>query len=636
MAKKKVHHHHHPHPHPHDTHEEEDHSPPSEDTHHHPHQPTKAMDHDDDNPSSDKLQSLKSLNAILLRETSDRRHEVESLERAKKALESELARFGGEKAALEAELGRAGREGVGAALEKAVVCAFLETQMAEVGARVAGLVQRRDAEVEGLRARVSELVGSLERERAVLGDVRGERDSLKAECAGLVEKAGLLKESLSEVEKVRRNLEGSFERLKLQNEKLVREKEEGERAVEAAMRERDSAENSLAQAGVEAGELKSRVEELGRVNKDLEMEKDGQQVKIDELEKEMAVLNEIEVSLRREEGKLRERVSELENKCDVGVEKEKEMVGQINVLIEEKRGKDEKIEELKEKINSVERLLKVAEKELEEKDRLMEGIVRKKIEIEEANYCKQNEIAGLLREVGELKKENTGLEFSLRDQEDKNKGLLCELGSCREACDRVTLERNNVQKALDEEKQNASNLRSVVSVMKSRVDETVEELGHIRTERDELISKNKNIQSKFDLSEKEKELLEKKVLDAERTIEDLEAKIESASIKLERTLAILKRTAALVNEVKDGTYGKEEAIEEQKLEEDFQPFAREYEAIKSAFLTKESLVEDLKQQIELLQDSAAQAHKQKGFWTLLSSATTLFAAASVAYFARGR
>ncbi|KAI6684808.1 hypothetical protein NL676_030721 [Syzygium grande] len=591
MAKKKVHHHH-----PQgDTHEEAE-APPSDSAHHLHHPKPAAMDQDDHHPSSEKLQSLKSLNAMLLRETSDRRHQVESLERAKNALESELARSGGEREALEAELGRAGGEGVVLALEKGVICTFLETQMAEIGARVERLVKQRDAEVEGLRGRVSELVDGLERERAVLSGVSGERDALKVECVGLVEKANLLKEGLCEMEKARRNLEGSFERLKLQNEKLVREKEEGERAIEAAMKERDSARNSLVLAGIEAGELKSRVEELGRVNKDLEMEKNGQQVKMNELEKEMAVLNEIEVSLRREEGELRGRVSEMENKCDAAVEKEKEMAVRINGLSEENQEKEETIKKLREKNNSAERLLKLAEKELEEKARLMDVIVRKKLEVEEVNYCKQNEIAGLLREVGELKNEITGLDSSFQSQVDKNKALLSELSSCREDCDRVTLERDNVQKALDEEKQNALNLRSAVSEMKSRVDETMEELGHIRSERDELISEKKNMQSKFELSEKEKELLEKK----------------------------------------DGADGKEEGIEEQKLEEDFQPFAGELEGIKSAFLIKESLVEDLKRQNELLQDSAAKAHKHKGICTLLSSATTLFAAASVAYFARGR
>ncbi|KAI6687762.1 hypothetical protein NL676_024590 [Syzygium grande] len=74
--------------------------------------------------------------------------------------------------------------------------------------------QVRDAEVEGLRERVDELVDGLERERAALNDVSGKRDSLKVECVGLVEK-------------VRRYLEGSFERLKLQNEKLVGRKRKG-------------------------------------------------------------------------------------------------------------------------------------------------------------------------------------------------------------------------------------------------------------------------------------------------------------------------------------------------------------------------------------------------------------------------
>ncbi|XP_035544641.1 uncharacterized protein LOC118348023 [Juglans regia] len=71
-------------------------------------------------------------------------------------------------------------------------------------------------------------------------------------------------------------------------------------------------------------------------------------------------------------------------------------------------------------------------------------------------------------------------------------------------------------------------------------------------------------------------------------------------------------------------------------EDEIQPYARELDAIKTAFKSKEKMVEDMKKQLGFLQNSIVEAHKQKSFWTLVSSATTIFVAAFVAYVARGR
>jgi len=62
---------------------------------------------------------------------------------------------------------------------------------------------------------------------------------------------------------------------------------------------------------------------------------------------------------------------------------------------------------------------------------------------------------------------------------------------------------------------------------------------------------------------------------------------------------------------------------------------RDFEAIKGAFKDKVSIIEDMKMELELFKNSADEANKGKSFWIMVSSATTLLAAAvSVAYVAR--
>ncbi|KAL3647303.1 hypothetical protein CASFOL_008271 [Castilleja foliolosa] len=64
-------------------------------------------------------------------------------------------------------------------------------------------------------------------------------------------------------------------------------------------------------------------------------------------------------------------------------------------------------------------------------------------------------------------------------------------------------------------------------------------------------------------------------------------------------------------------------------------YAIELEMIRSAFKDKESKIDGMKRQVEMLEGCVEDAHKKKSFWTVLSSATTLLAAVSLAYVARG-
>lgn len=73
-------------------------------------------------------------------------------------------------------------------------------------------------------------------------------------------------------------------------------------------------------------------------------------------------------------------------------------------------------------------------------------------------------------------------------------------------------------------------------------------------------------------------------------------------------------------------------VHQNKVVEELKPYEAELISIKSAFESREHKVAEMERQVECMKNSVREANKQKTFWTLFSSATTIFAAASVAYF----
>ncbi|XP_062145227.1 uncharacterized protein LOC133852478 [Alnus glutinosa] len=600
----------------------------------------------DDEPSK-KLQNLKSLNSLLLKETFERRQQIESLEQAKQALEAKLTRSGKEKKALEAELTWVSEESFGLELEKSVVCAFWETQMVEIGAGFDGLVREkgeiekvkceREAEIGFLKKEANEQVANLEDERGRLSRVCRERDLLKNEIDGLVQESNGLRENVVEMEKRDKKNVEEIEKLKVECEGLLNEKSEREKAVGALKREKESVQGNLEQSVGVINSLRSEIEGVMRAKSEVERERTTQEVQIGELEKEVRELNGIVMTLRQEEEVLRAKVLELEKMIGEAMDKEKEMVMEINMLVEEKREKEQNIEKLKDQRDSVQRILDMTSKESEGRLQRIEELIREKNEIGEVKLTLESEIVEQNTEVDRLRNAISTLRESCRDEEEKNKQLVFEVGRFRDAFDRVTLEKDKVQKGFDEEKKKVKSMEVVVSEKEKRIEETVEELGQIKSERQNLIERNKAIESRVEVLMKEKELVQKKLVEAQRGIDDLRAKMESAGINSKRALGMMKNTAALVCHSTDDRDSKEEVvINEQKLEEEIQPYAVELDTIKNAFRNKEKMVEDMKKQLDFLQNSVAEAHRRKSFWTVVSSATTLVAAASVAYVARGR
>ncbi|KAE8010132.1 hypothetical protein FH972_006523 [Carpinus fangiana] len=599
-----------------------------------------------DDPA-EKLQNLKSLNSLLLKETFERRQQVESLEQAKQALEAELNRSGMEKKALEAELTCVSEESVGLELEKSVIFAFWETQMVEIGVGFDGLVREkgeiekmkceREAEIGFLKKEANELVANLENERGRLSRVCWERDLLKTEIDDHVQEANGLRENMVEMEKKDERSVEEIEKLKVECEGLLKEKLETEKAVKALKRQKESVQGNLEQSMEVINSLKSEIEGVIRAKSEVERERTTQEVKIGELEKEVGELNGIVMTLREEEEILHAKVLELEKMIGQAMDKEKEMALQINVLVEEKREKEQNIEKLKDQRDSVQRILDMTSKESEGRLQKIEELIREESEIGKLKLSLESKIVQLETEVDSLRNAISILRESCREEEEKNKQLVIEVGRFRDAFDRLTLERDEVQKGFDEERKKVKSMEVVVLEKEKRIEETVEELGQMRSERENLIERNKAIESSVEVLVKEKDLVQENLVEAQRGIADLRAKMESAGINSKRALSMMKNTAALVCHSTDDRDSKEKvAINEQKLEEEIQPYAVELDAIKNAFRNKEKMVEDMKKQLDFLQSSVAEAHKRKNFWTLVSSATTIVAAASVAYVARGR
>lgn len=595
-------------------------------TRRHQHQPKDAIPNKDEacpvateqqpmeQDPAEKLQSLKSLNSLLLKETFDRRQQVESLEQTKVALEAELT--------------QAGQRNVEMELERAVVCVFLETQMGHMAAAFGKFEDEREAEVLGLKRDVGDLTATLGNERVISGEVIRERDLAKSECGFWIEKVNEMRENLEGVERDRTALKEGFKKLKVEHERLVRENHVGGKALLGVRREKDSLDRDLARAAEEISQLKGEMDSLLQEKKDLEAEKNRQNVKIDDLEKGAGELKELMEEVHKEEKRLQGELLELERRCYEEKEREKEMLREMETLGRDKKEKEASIDALKRERDLMEKQLEQAEKELEDKGQLMEEIIRKKIEIEEENNCNQSEIAGLNMEVSDLRNAISALELSFRDEKDKNEALLYEAILKKEALDQILLAKDSIRKDLEEETGNVKSLKSKVMELERKIEEILGELTKISSEHENLAVQKDAVEHEFEILRREKELVDKRLSDSEQSAEELLAKIELAGLKSEQALTILKNTASFLS--------KGDMVDEPKIEEDIQPFVRQLEAIKNTFQLRESATHDLKRQLEFLQDSLAKAEKKKGLWTLLSSATALFAAASVAYLARAR
>lgn len=587
--------------------------------------------------TEEKLQNLKSLNSMLLKETLERRQQVESLMQAKEGLESQLARTGAEMGDLENLLTRATEDRLSLEIENTLFCVVIRMRMNEMGVVVEGLVNEKaekENEIGFLKTEVNGILANLENEREKSSRVCRERDLLRFDMDNWEKEANRLKEKIIEMEEKEIKTEEEIEKLKIHYAKSIEQNKKTEEEIEKVKDLRDLAEKKLAEKVKEIEGLNREMKEIVRKNTGIEMENSEQKLKITELEKDASELNEIILSLRKEEGVLREKVLELEKSCYEAIEKAKVIAMEFDALMDEKQNKERTIESLMEQTDSSDKLIKTLKFEVKEKDGLIEKLMRKKVELDDVKLSKESEIVKLHEELAGFRDAMFAMQESIKNHEDKNKQLAYEVNHHRDAFERVRVERENTQTNLDEEKKNTINLKAKVLEMEKRIEETLDEFAKVKNERENLLEQKKEMECQVDLLKKEKDLVQRNLYEAQQEINDLRTKMESTTINSERALSMLKNASALICRSDDGE--EEVTITQKKLDGVTEPYATELESIKSAFRKKETVVEEMKQQLKFLQNSLTDAHKKKGLWAIVSSATTFLAAVSVAYAARVR
>ncbi|KAK4434965.1 hypothetical protein Salat_0659500 [Sesamum alatum] len=357
-------------------------------------------------------------------------------------------------------------------------------------------------------------------------------------------------------------------------------------------------------------------------------------VKRQELENAVSGLNEMVINLQKEEEKLRVNVAELEKKCVEGDERQKEMVREIDQLVEERKASEKSIQGLIDEKTIVEKDFKEAWQQLAEQKHKIEEMVNEKIIMLAAKDRLDTEVGELQNNVAELKAVVVKLEKSNSVGAEKIKSLESEVGDYRCKLEQVKVERDEMGICLDEEKQNVVRLKERIGELENKIEESLKALGEVKADNAAIFAERVELENQCELLKKKITLLEDTITEAQNEFDSMKIKFELADANAELVLNMLKDTAVFCSKDEADVWEGDSLVGNQVNGEETKPYVIELKTIKNAFKRNETKVENMKRQLELLQNSVEEAHKKKSFWTALSSATTLLAAVSLAYAAR--
>ncbi|KAL3647304.1 hypothetical protein CASFOL_008272 [Castilleja foliolosa] len=401
-----------------------------------------------DSESSEKLESLKSLNQMLVKEAFERRQQVESLVQSKGCLEMELTRSNSEKVSLNNELTYLAESAAVLELERAVVGDFVSVQLGLRGEAVEQkmreleiAIDEKEGEIGRLNVKLSVTEGELGNEREVSKRVCLERDEIKDKLDLQIEKGKALRASVIESEARKKAVEQELGDLRAVFNAF-------ETRFDSVTREKESIERGLVESNKLIEEMKENVRVCVKEKERIEDVKAMEIFRRQELEVEVGELNEMVVGFQKEELKLRAVVAELEKECFDGGERRREMEREIDELVKEKRLSEKKIEGL-----STEKI--TIEKDLSEAMIKFEAMVSKNIVVVEAKGRLESEVAELKAVVLEL--------------ENKIKGLESEVSKF----EKVKIEKDEMRVRLDEEKKNVVSLKEMIGALESKIEEKV-------------------------------------------------------------------------------------------------------------------------------------------------------------------
>ncbi|KAL0395212.1 UNVERIFIED_CONTAM: hypothetical protein Slati_4487400 [Sesamum latifolium] len=602
-----------------------------------------------DSEGSGKLESLKTLNQILLNQAVEHRQQMESLVQSNGSLEMELARSNSERDALKSELGELGESAARLELERSVVVAFVAAQMglkrevieremkgSEMEVRkLKRVIDEKESEIRRLNGRLSKIEGALGDEKEVSRRVCMERDELKAKLDLQIEEGKGLSANLIELAERKVELEREIGELQVAYNGVFIEKEEKEMRIEAMMREKGSVERSLAESNKLIEEMKKELQGVLSEKDGIEEAKNMEMVKRQALENAVRGLNEMVINLQKEEEKLRVNVAVLEQRCVVGDERQKEMVREIGQLVEERKATEKNIQGLIDEKTVVEKDFKAALQQLAEQKNKIEEMVNEKIIMLEAKDRLDTEVGELQNQVAELKAVVLKLKELNSVETKKIKSLESEVGDYRCKLEQVKVERDEMGICLDEEKQNVVQLKEKIGELENKIEESLTAVAELKADNAAIFAEKVELENQCELLKKKITSLEDTITEAQNEFDSMKGKFELADGTSELVLNMLKGTAGFCSRDETDVGEGDSLGDNNKINgEETKPYVIELETIKNAFKRKETKVEDMKRQLQLLQNSVEEARKKKSLWTLLSSATTILAAISLAYAAR--
>ncbi|KAL2325457.1 hypothetical protein Fmac_024515 [Flemingia macrophylla] len=403
--------------------------------------------------SDDAVQilNLKNLNAVLLKETTHRRQQIDSLHSA-------LCR---------------------SAVSSDVLSVFIQTHVADFNHRLHALLAHSNSDharlrdnlaaERNLREQAAKLLSEREaffsRKLGALEDLQRERDSALASSRHSLSAVEALKEELRAVTRERDEI------------KSVSDVRAGEIAAlkdlsECLKKEEVLARDKILRLEENLGLALRREEEMTAEVAALLKEKKGIESAVDLLSRQKSSVMDDLVAVRRE---LKEKKHELDEAVKLSDEMEQVKVNCESEIVELRRQVDES-----------------------------KGCCRK---VEEENEK-------LLLEVKRCRDAVFEMENMKRRFDEENEQLLSEVKRFRDAVDEALIEKESIGKLFDGERKKVDKLELAVAGTKEVVAKTEAELGKVRSERDKLFQKEKMLEGNVSALREKNGALESKLEEA--------------------------------------------------------------------------------------------------------------------------
>lgn len=224
----------------------------------------------------------------------------------------------------------------------------------------------RRQEVDSLQSQLTQLMELIHNER---DEMKGKTKSVELK---LVETDNKLVDIQNEVLK-----------LNVQKKVLVDENAEKDRKIEAMARDKTSMEKCLAESNWAVDRMKKEIEEIVKDREALEADRNVELKNRNELEKKVSALNEFGMNMQKVETKLRENVAVLEKRFVESVELQKQKDMEINMLVQEKRERENNFTRLMEEKGMLMRNFHEATEQLDEHKKMLKEMSQNKYVIEQ-------------------------------------------------------------------------------------------------------------------------------------------------------------------------------------------------------------------------------------------------------------